>query len=484
MKKLLAIILLSATLFTACSTPNTDSPDANPADTTAETTISEAADDNEPAVDDDDLPAMDYNGYNFRIYSRDTDWFHGNIIVAEYNGDVLNDAIFDRNLKIAQRFNVEFTEETGTDTNAPRNAILAGEDAYNIVNARCTAALTLAEEHLTISIDMLPYIDLDKNYWNTAMTNELAVGDKVYLPVGDMNLTFMDYACIMLFNKKMHTDFQLDDPYTLVRDGNWTFDTYLNMALAVTDDLNGDGAMTDADRYGTLGGAVFAGYSLIMSTGVKSINKNSANEPVFEITTDTKFIEMWTTVLDTLYNGSQWFDTGTSGQADPVMNNFFKSDQALFYSTTFYEIEAMRDMDTDFGIIPQPKFNESQPDYYTRVSFFDMITIPVTVTDLDMVSIIIEALTCESGKTVFPAYYDVAVSTKATRDDESIEMLELIKNSRVLDLGDTIWSDQIRNGYLINLIKNRDSNITSASESRSTSIQALLDKSIELFKGN
>ena len=484
MKKIFAIILLSATLFTACSTPATDSPSDNPADTAAETTISEAADTNEPAVDDDDLPVKDYDGYNFRIYSRDTDWFHGNIIVEEYNGDVLNDAIFDRNLKISQRFNVEFSEETGTDTNAPRNAVLAGEDAYDIVNARCTAALTLAEEHLTISVDLLPYIDLDKNYWNTAMTTELAVGDKVYLPVGDMNLTFMDYACIMLFNKKLHTDFQLDDPYALVRDGNWTFDKYLNMALAVTDDLNGDGAMTDADRYGTLGSAVFAGYSLIMSTGVKSINKNSANEPVFEIASDTKFVEMWTSVLETLYNRSQWFDTGTGGQADPVMNNFFKADQALFYSTTFYEIEAMRDMDTDFGIIPHPKYSESQSDYNTRVAFFDMMTVPVTVKDLEMVSIIIEALTCESGKTVFPAYYDVAVSTKATRDDESVEMLELIKNSRVLDLGDTIWCDQIRNGYLVNLIKTQDYNITSASESRSATIQGLLDKSIALFNEN
>ena len=484
MKKVCAIIPLLLTvfsLFTACSTAESE----NPADTTLSSVVPESEEIvTEPPFDSDDLPPMDYDGYNFRIYSRDTDWFHGNIVVEEYTGDILNDAIFDRNLKIAQRFNVEFSEVTGTDTNAPRTAVLAGEDAYDIINARCTAALTLAEENLTLSIDQLPYINLDKNYWNSAMTHELSIGDKVYLPVGDMNLTFMDYASIMLFNKKLHNDFALDNPYDLVRDNTWTFDKYLNMALAVTADLNGDGAMTDADRYGTLGGAVFAGYSMVMASGVKSINKNDANEPVFDIASDTKFIEMWNIVIDTLYNSSQWFDTGTSGQADAVMNSFFKADQALFYSTTFYEIEAMRDMDTDFGIIPHPKYNETQADYYTRVSFFDMMTVPITVTDLDMVSIIIEALTCESSITVFPAYYDVAVSTKATRDEESIEMLDIIKNSRVLDLGDTIWCDQIRNGYLINLIKAKDTNITSASESRATSIQALLDKSIALFKGN
>lgn len=474
MKKILIIILIiSITVsISACAAESgTDTP--------AVTTAGET----EPVYDPDkdDLPEKDYEGYNFRIYSRNTVWFHGNITVEELDGEVLNDAIYNRNAAVAQRFNISFTEELGPDTNKAQNAILADDDAYDMINARCTAALTMAQDGLVVSLDSLPYIDLEKNYWNSTLTADISIGENIYFPVGDMNLTFMDYACILLFNNKLHTDFGLENPYDLVRSGKWTFDKYNEMALAVVADMNGDGKMGAEDRYGTLGSAVFPGYSFLMATGVKAITKNADNEPVFAVATDTKFIEMWETVLAMLHRDSQWYDTKTGGQADPTMNNFFKADQALFYSTTFFEIEAMRDMDTDFGILPHPKYNEEQTDYKTRVAFFDMMTVPVTNSDFERTSIIIEALTCESATSVFPAYYEIAVSAKATRDEESVDMLDIIKNTRTLDLADNIWCDQIRNGFLVGMIAGNNSNIVSMAQSRQSQIDNLIQTAVTNF---
>ncbi len=477
MKRFITMFLLFSIAFTliACS-------EKLETDTLSVTTAGET----ETVIDPyfDNLPEKDYEGYIFRIYSRDSVWFHGNITVEEYDGEVLNDAIYNRNLNIAQRFNVIFTEELGTDTNKPYKAILANDDAFDLINARCTAALVMAQEGLVVSVDSLPYIDLDKMYWNKTLTQDISIGKKFYFPVGDMNLTFMDYACIMLFNNKLHNDFRFDNLYELVKNGKWTFDKYLEMAQAVVTDLNGDGVMNAYDRYGTLGSAVFPGYSLLMATGAKAITKNERNEPVFAVMNDANFINAWETVLTILYKDNQWFDTKTGGQADSVMNNFFKEDQALFYSTTFFEIEAMRDMDTDFGIIPHPKFNEEQLEYNTRVAFFDMMTVPITNSDFDKTSIIIEALTCESGKIVFPAYYDIAVSAKATRDEESIDMLDLIKNTRTLDLADNIWCDQIRNGFLINMISNNNKNIVSTAQSKEAGILKLIDTAVKIFGEN
>lgn len=142
-----------------------------------------------------------------------------------------------------------------------------------------------------------------------------------------MNLTFFDYGLILLFSKQLRSSFGLNDPYELVKSGAWTFDKYLEMATAVTGDLNGDGKMDGEDRYGTLGDAKFAGYSLFMTTGVKSVTKDADNMPVFSINTDEKFINMWSEVLRLLYEGGQWYDTNTGGQADKVMNSFFRSDK-------------------------------------------------------------------------------------------------------------------------------------------------------------
>lgn len=114
-----------------------------------------------------------------------------------------------------------------------------------MVNARCTAALSQAQEGLAVPIDVLTYIDLDKNYWDSNLTADLTIGNVTYFPVGDMNLTFLDYACILLFNKKLHGDFDFKNPYELVNNGEWTFDEHLQMATKVVADLNGDGVMED-----------------------------------------------------------------------------------------------------------------------------------------------------------------------------------------------------------------------------------------------
>jgi hypothetical protein len=43
---------------------------------------------------------------------------------------------------------------------------------------------------------------------------------------------------------------------------------------------------------------------------------------------------------------------------------------------------------------------------------------------------------------VTPAYYDVALSGKFTRDEESAEMLEIIRRHRVYDFGMTYTTDR------------------------------------------
>ena len=61
--------------------------------------------------------------------------------------------------------------------------------------------------------------------------------------------------------------------------------------------------------------------------------------------------------------------------------------------------------------------------------------VPKTVSDPEFVGIITEALNAESYKAVFPAYYEVALKTKYTHDDESVKMLDYIVDHRVFDFG-------------------------------------------------
>lgn len=93
-------------------------------------------------------------------------------------------------------------------------------------------------------------------------------------------------------------------------------------------------------------------------------------------------------------------------------------------------------MDEDFGIIPWPKYDETIDNYYANVDAgCNLFIVPVTNPDPEKASVILEALAYESYLTVIPTYYDVVLTTKFTRDAESVEMLDIIRAGRVFDIG-------------------------------------------------
>ena len=63
------------------------------------------------------------------------------------------------------------------------------------------------------------------------------------------------------------------------------------------------------------------------------------------------------------------------------------------------------------------------------------IAVLKSASDPERTGIIIEALSAESMYTLTPAYYDITLKTKLSRDEESAAMLDLIFENRVFDIG-------------------------------------------------
>lgn len=473
------LILLSFILSVLVSCAENKTP-AN-VDLTAVTSTEEETDD---GLYHDNVPTEDYEGYNFRVYSRDDVWFNGNITVEGQNGEVINDAIFIRNAAICDRFNIQITETVHTNTDVARATVLANEDAYDMINARCTAALSMAVEGILHQVSDLPYIDLTKPYWDSKLSDDINIGPYKYFAVGDLNLTFYDYTSVLLFNKQLIEDYSLEDPYKIVYDNRWTFDKYSELASVATSDINGDGKYTQDDKYGIIGTPNFVGYTLTLAAGVKSVNKDEDNFPVFNIDTDNKFIEVFNKVFEIMWDSNTWFRTSITDQISPTFIAMFKNNQALFFSTNFFNVPSLRDMETEFGILPFPKYDDSQKDYITRISFFDMFTVPVTVSDVERTSAIIEALNCQSGNIVIPAYYEISLKTKYARDNDSAGMLDLIMANRVVDCGDTIWVGEIRDGWLAAMFQNNNRNIVSTAQKYTRLMNLTFDKIVKSYEKN
>ena len=93
-------------------------------------------------------------------------------------------------------------------------------------------------------------------------------------------------------------------------------------------------------------------------------------------------------------------------------------------------------MEEDFGVVVPPMYDETQGQYYSfHHGRFYGPQIPVTLTGetLDRCAIILEALNSHSTNTVLKAYYDVSLTNKISRDEETGKHLDLIFDTLTYD---------------------------------------------------
>ena len=78
-------------------------------------------------------------------------------------------------------------------------------------------------------------------------------------------------------------------------------------------------------------------------------------------------------------------------------------------------------------ILPTPKYDENQKEYYTHIaSNGTALSIPNILPDEERTANIIEALGYYGQKYLTPAFNEVALVSKYSRDDESAEYLGII----------------------------------------------------------
>ena len=94
-------------------------------------------------------------------------------------------------------------------------------------------------------------------------------------------------------------------------------------------------------------------------------------------------------------------------------------------------------MDDDYGILPYPKLDSGQKEYYSgTVDNYSVICILAVhnLDHLEFIGTMVEALSAETHNSVEQPYYDLIVTHNSTRDEESIEMIEIVMNGRLYDL--------------------------------------------------
>jgi len=240
----------------------------------------------------------------------------------------------------------------------------------------------------------------------------------------------------MYFNKDMISDFGLESPYSFVKNGTWTIDKMYEMGKAAAADLNNDGIRDVNDRYGVTH-ILDAVTALLNSGGERYAVMNADGVPEMSFNTEAAF-EKFIKITEMLTDHETFLNAHLrSNPASQYEAGMFVNNQTMFSLGGIYYAPEMRAMESDFGIIPYPKYNESQTAYYTPmcVVAVPFITVPVSNTDLENTGIFLEEYAYQGRKSVLPAFYDILLQRKVARDEESSEMLDLIFDNIFIDVG-------------------------------------------------
>jgi len=472
MKKQLTLLLLIAamlmsTVLTACSGGNDSTADTTVDTTTAETTT--AAPDPIPEV-------KDYAGYEFRMLTPEN---RGNqkFDTDEMNGDTMNDIIYERNRAIEDDYNITITvfpEDPDIKTNVPKN-VQAGDDFADITLLKFNQVFPIAQEGHLLDWYTVDGIMLDENWWDQLVYEQLDVGGKLYTIVGDFSTNDELVMFVVLYNKNMYKDYGFENAYDMVNSGKWTFDRFWEQVTSVSADLDGDGRMYITDKFGLI--TEYSAFTYFYSgAGYYSIDVkggefklNLGDEKTFNIVEKMSVIATEKNKHSLIVDGGGVEGTYTTGR------NMFTNNQGLFYTGALSNIAVMRDAEGDYGVLPIPKYEESQERYYNLTSWNTLSAqMPITVKDSTRAANILDAMGYYSREMVNDVFYNVFLDEKAIRDEESKGMLDILFATKGYNL-DYVASITGFTTILGNIAKSGQNNFTSEYAKIENTVQAKID---------
>ncbi len=434
MKRTLSLVLALLLLVSATACGNTSEQTPVSADNPVSAPAEEAAEETEAPETEltDNLPEKDYEGRAVQLLTSAEQWqeFYN----SEQTGEVMDDAVYERNLAVEDRFGVKLNYQVfngytaGMDAvkTALSGSVMSGGGDYDLLVGSSSYIIPLVADSLLADLYDAEHIDLSAPWWFSYINQELEIAGMLPVGAGSYGMLNYAWAVVTFFNKNLLTQYQLEDPYALVQEGKWTWDTMMSIAEKVKTDTDGNqvydqndilGIASTWDYMGNFGDAMGCVYTEKTEDG--SVTYLPMSEKLADINLK----------LYGVINGDNYLDGYNMPGGDTTytaMINAFATDHALFmiHRLVHADTEAMRNME-GYGIIPTAKYDEAQDHYITPV-VAEAGGIPAVVADAEMSAILLEALQFETWKSVRPAYYDIALKGKYTQDEISGQMLDLI----------------------------------------------------------
>jgi len=385
---------------------------------------------------------VDFEEYEFNILGLSQgDYSHIDLVAEDIQEEPINDAVYERNNFVQDLLNIKINAKIDTKANVvstARSNIGSGLDAYDLYLPTMSDAAPLAQSGLFEDLYTVPYLNVHKPWWDQSVIRDLDINGHLYFTTGEISILDDDLCFVLVFNKVAMQEKTDVDVYQIVRDKKWTLGALEQLIKDYNDDTNGDGKMDDKDQWGMMLNenniTIF-----YLSAGERMVGRDEENNSFKFAMTGSRASDVISKTLDFMLD-NEFFMTGKGGWAGDANTQLakFMDGSVLIRATVFKVVRNMRSMEFDFGVLPNPMFDDDQKEYFTPTSsqgYLPGLCVPTSAEDLERTGIITEALAYYSHVYLTPAFYDAALNGILLRDQESSEMLDIIFNTKVYDIG-------------------------------------------------
>lgn len=381
-------------------------------------------------MEEKDLGGRTYTIFDCNSYPE----MHINLPGEAMTGEIVNDALILRDTALEDRYNFVLDYYQENSMGKLNKAVQAGDTAYDLVITTMGNLSGSASSGYLFNFWELPDVapSLNEKWWSPLMTKALTLNNALYFTANDIAPAVYQAPCCMFLNLKLYSDYDIDtDIYQLVLDGKWTIEALEKITHDMDVDMNGDNKWdAENDFYGITmqptsetAGAFLSAANVSLS----SISDDGTNL-VFDALDNQKLMDACEK-LTTIARNISYKDI------NDISNISFKQNHALFLQ---HKLESaavhLRDMDADYLILPDPKFDEAQETYMSFVSIHvnGFIGLPATV-DPEFDGFVTEALARYSNEYIRATAFDTVYKQKDSRDPRSVEVLDLLLDNLYID---------------------------------------------------
>ena len=428
-----------------------------------------------------DVDSMDFEGKKLTVLHRDDiryqrEWYKEEADIV----DDLDEVIAARNESVEGDLNldVEYValcqdgyQECKADFTAAIQADHpsgSGLNQYDIVANYAYAGADAGVRDLIANLndkETFPYFDFSLPCWNQAIVKTNTVNNKLYYITGDLNLSTFDKTIVVFLNKTQYdakkasvTDAP-DDLQELAIAGNnatggFTYEELYKWASLYED--------TDANSTDDCGDfhAISAGFESVPLDAFPyawdlGLLKTEANgKHAYSIEGNTKVDEALTKIKNILSatvsegvcneNRTQGC-TAFGGYSEPISH--FANNVSVFTLHFLYcsddDNMAIRNMTSEIGLLPMPKYDAEQKNYGTTAhDSYTLMTVidhseSATPTKGEMISAFLQYSTEESYTNVRGYYINRIVKTKYFGQNDSVsmsvEIFDIIASNIIFD---------------------------------------------------